>query len=124
MRPERKIKHQRSDRRAPKPTVQVTSGEKCEPTAVDQCLPEDPLANYKLLVNPQINDRVVWLGNDHIYQRATIKWLGTLPDDGKAKVGEPLVGVEFVSMLSCPLDTSATFLYCDIVISKCFLLAR
>lgn len=47
---------------------------------------------------PQISDRVVWIGETG-YERATVKWIGTLPpdDDGNVQDGEVLVGVEFVS---------------------------
>lgn len=39
-----------------------------------------------------IDDRVIWAGEDG-YERATVKWVGTLPDGD----GELLAGVEFVS---------------------------
>lgn len=47
------------------------------------------------LVNLQINDRVVWPA-EHGYEAATVRWIGTLPEEESLQ-GEILVGVEFVS---------------------------
>lgn len=50
------------------------------------------------VTDPQINDRVVWIGESG-YERATIKWIGCLPtDDSSTQQKEILVGVEFVSV--------------------------
>lgn len=47
------------------------------------------------LVDLQVNDRVVW-PSDEGYERAIVRWIGTLPEE-EALQGEILVGVEFVS---------------------------
>ena len=59
----------------------------------------DQLELYPV-TDPQINDRVVWIGESG-YERATIKWIGCLPTDDTCSVqhDEILVGVEFVSVM-------------------------
>lgn len=49
------------------------------------------------LVDLQVNDRVIW-PSDNGYEKAVVKWIGTIPDDDSLQ-GEILVGVEFVSIL-------------------------
>lgn len=47
------------------------------------------------LVTIQVGDRVSW-PSDHGSEKATVRWIGTLPDEDSLQ-GEILVGVEFVS---------------------------
>lgn len=49
------------------------------------------------LVDLQVNDRVAW-PSDQGYERAFVRWIGTLPEE-EALQGEILVGVEFVSSI-------------------------
>ena len=91
-RPERKVKHQRVEKNhvSVEPPPLTNGRDRTEDLTVENSLDLVPV------VNPGINDRVVWIGEDG-YERATVKWIGTLPDDGKVQQGETLVGVEFVS---------------------------
>lgn len=47
------------------------------------------------LIDLQVNDRVAW-PSDKGYEKALVRWIGTLPEDDSLH-GEILVGVEFVS---------------------------
>ncbi|XP_067942322.1 ubiquitin carboxyl-terminal hydrolase CYLD-like [Watersipora subatra] len=90
--PKRKMKHQKAERNHTKPLPETINGQdgKLEDLSISM---EDDL-NIVPVVNPQINDRVIWVGEDG-YERAIIKWIGTLPDDDKVQEGETLIGVEF-----------------------------
>lgn len=52
-------------------------------------------ADTEPLVDLEVNDRVLW-PSDHGMQPATVRWIGTLPEEELH--GEILVGVEFVSI--------------------------
>lgn len=61
----------------------------------DDDIVDDSVELYPV-TEPQVGDRVIWMG-EHGYERATIKWMGILPDDDNTQNEETLIGVEFVS---------------------------
>ena len=57
-----------------------------------------------------LGDRVIWISDTDSVEKATVKWIGVLPDDHSQRK-EWMVGVQFVSLLCAAFLNDLCFRY-------------